>query len=406
LILAVTFQACSGRVSTTPSPTASVGPAETATATASAAAPTSLPSVRFVDAFPDLPQLERPVAMVEVPSQATMLAALQEGRIVSFPNEPGTGTLSTVLDWRQKTSRGGNEEGLLGLALDPDFARNGYLYAYYSASAGPRRTVLSRFVTRGSGASLKADPTSEMVLLEVPQPFSNHNGGSLMFGPDGMLYLGLGDGGSAGDPNGNGQDLKNNLLGSIIRIDVRGATAEKPYAIPPDNPFARATDGTRRETWAYGLRNPWRFSFDRQTGLLVAGDVGQDSFEEIDVIKKGGNYGWNIMEGDHCYKPARGCDQTGLGLPVVVYPHENGACSVTGGYVYRGQAVKGLQGAYIYADYCSGAVWAIPSFSSNGVHAQPVQLRAKGPEVSSFAEDEAGELYLLSFDGRVYRIAS
>jgi len=331
-----------------------------------------------------------------------MLVALQDGRVVSFPKDAKASDVVTVLDWREKTSRQGNEEGLLGLALDPRFEENGYLYVYYSAKGGPRRTVLSRFKTAGAGSQLKVDPASELVILEIPQPFPNHKGGCLAFGPDGMLYLGLGDGGDAGDPNGNGQDLKNNLLGSIIRIDVRGATKEKPYVIPEDNPFAHATDGTRRETWAYGLRNPWRFSFDRQSGLLIAGDVGQDELEEIDFIVKGGNYGWNIMEGSRCYKPKEGCRTDGLQPPVVEYRHEAGACSVTGGYVYRGRAVTALQSAYIYGDFCIGAVWEIPAIGSNSVRPRAVQLVPKGPEIASFAVDQDGELYILSFDGRIY----
>jgi glucose/arabinose dehydrogenase len=366
--------------------------------------PGAVPAVTLEDAFPSLPDLDRPLVMLQIPGEARMLVVLQDGRIVSFAKDAKAVDVQTVLDWREKTSRDGNEEGLLGLALDPRFGENGYLYVYYSAKDGARRTVLSRFKTSGAGSKLRVDAASELVILEIPQPFSNHKGGCLVFGPDGMLYLGLGDGGDLGDPNGNGQDLKNNLLGSIIRIDVRGATKEKPYTIPKDNPFANATDGTRGETWAYGLRNPWRFSFDRQTGLLIVADVGEEELEEIDVIAKGGNYGWNIMEGSQCFKPQTGCQTDGLSLPIAEYRHEDDACSVTGGYVYRGRAVKELLGAYLYGDFCSGAVWAIPAIGSNSVRPRAVQLRSKGPEIASFAVDQDGELYILSFDGRIYAV--
>ncbi|MGH2631866.1 MAG: PQQ-dependent sugar dehydrogenase, partial [Tepidiformaceae bacterium] len=282
---------------------------------------------------------------------------------------------------------------------------NGYIYIYYAAAGGERRTVLSRLHTTGTGASLKADPASELILLQIPQPFGNHKGGELVFGPDGMLYLGLGDGGSEGDPNGNGQDTKTNLLASIIRIDVRDASKEHPYAIPPDNPFATSPGGTKPETWAYGLRNPWRFSFDAKTGELWAGEVGQNKYEEVDIIEPGKNYGWNIMEGFHCYKPSSGCDQSGLTLPVIEYPHSDGACSITGGYVYRGTAIPALDGAYVYADYCSGRVSAFPTQGAAPGSKPPVTaLRDSGTSVTSLAQDNAGELYLLEEDGKIYRM--
>lgn len=343
--------------------------------------------------------------MVQVPGQERMLVALQDGRVLSFAMAPAPGTLSTVLDHRQKTSRDGNEEGLLGMILDPAFDRNGFLYAYYSAVGGARRTVLSRFSTAGTGENLRVDPASELQILEVPQPYPNHKGGALAFGPDGMLYLGLGDGGSGGDPQGNGQDITRNLLGSIIRIDVRNATKERPYTAPPDNPFASGAGGARKETWAYGLRNPWRFSFDRETGGMWAGDVGQNAREEIDLIEKGRNYGWNVMEGVSCYRPANGCSREGLTLPVADYAQDGGGCSVTGGYVYRGKALPALRGWYVYADFCSGAAWAFDTQGATHGSNPPVTvLRASGPSIASFAEDSAGELYVLCFDGKIYRL--
>ncbi len=380
-------------------------PASSPTAAANSGSPTATPIVvGFEAAFPRLPKLDRPTAMVEVPGRR-MLVTLQDGRIVSFANDPAAADLTTALDQRAKTSRDDNEEGLLGLALDPDFGRNGFLYVYYSVKPGERRTVLARLKTSGSGTSLAVDAASELILLTVPEPFGNHKGGEVVFGPDGMLYLGLGDGGSGGDPQGNGQDLKKNLLASIIRIDVRGATAERPYAIPPDNPFATLSDGSKRETWAYGLRNPWRFSFDRQTGQLWAGDVGQGAREEIDIIEKGKNYGWNVMEGFSCFKPQKDCPRDGLELPVLDYDHSDGNCSVTGGYVYRGSAAPSVKGAYIYGDFCTGAVWAIPSTATAGQRPEPRTILKKGPQISSFAEDVAGEIYLLGFDGKIYRLA-
>jgi glucose/arabinose dehydrogenase len=252
--------------------------------------------VTFAVAFPKLPDLERPVVMLEIPGQNRMLVALQDGRVVSFEKSASADSVETVLDNTDKTSRGGNEEGLLGMTLDPDFERNGYVYLYYNLRPGERRTQISRFESSGTGADFRMDAESELPLLTVPQPFANHNGGQLSFGPDGMLYLGLGDGGSQRDPSGNGQDLTRNLLGSIIRIDVRGATAARPYQIPPDNPFADGRGGAKPETWAYGLRNPWRFSWDPVTGGMISADVGQNEWKRS-LIEEGKNYGWNIMEG-------------------------------------------------------------------------------------------------------------
>ena len=399
-------------------PTSAATPAQTATAppgstpgTPSGSATTGPPTavaanVKFPLAFPNLPALKRMTNLLQVPGQQSMLVTLQDGEILQFADDPNVSTTTTVLDWRSKTSTDNNEEGLLGLAFDPAFATNGYIYIYYSAAGGDRRTVLSRLHATGSGASLKPDPSSELILLQIPQPFGNHKGGELVFGPDGMLYLGLGDGGSEGDPNGNGQDVTNNLLASIIRIDVRNASKDHPYAIPPDNPFASGSGG-RPETWAYGLRNPWRFSFDSRTGELWAGDVGQNTYEEVDIVQAGKNYGWNIMEGFHCYKPSSGCDQSGLTLPVIEYQHSDGACSITGGYVYRGAAIPALDGAYVYADYCTGKVSAFPTAGAAPGSKPPVTtLRGSGTSVTSLAQDTSGELYLLEEDGKIYRMAA
>ena len=295
---------------------------------------------------------------------------------------------------------GGSEQGLLGLAFDPAYATNGRIVVHYTDAAG--NTRVSTFA-RSSGDPDLADPASEQLVLAAEQPFPNHNGGQLLFGPDGDLYLGLGDGGSAGDPLGRGQDLTD-LLGSILRLDIRTTS---PYAIPADNPFADRTD-VRPEVWSYGLRNPWRFSFDRVTGDLYVGDVGQSAWEEVDVSPaadgagKATNFGWNIMEGKHCYA-ASSCDQSGLTLPVLEYGHGQG-CSVTGGYVYRGTAIPAIQGYYFYGDYCGGWVRSFRYQSGEAVDAFQWPTLAPGGSITSFGEDAAGELYVTSADGRVFRI--
>ena len=326
-----------------------------------------------------------------------MLVVSQDGQVFSFPKDAAAAELTPVLDWRAQTSRDGNEEGLLGLALSPEFEMNGEVYLYYSASQGVRRSVVSRFATTGTAAELRIDPASEQVLLEVPQPFPNHNGGHIEFGPDGFLYVGLGDGGSGGDPQGHGQNLST-LLGSMLRIDVSGGGA---YTVPADNPFT-ADASAPPEAWAYGLRNPWRFSFDRETGELWAGDVGQSAWEEINILRAGGNYGWATMEGFECYGAAS-CDQSDLEMPVVAYGHAGNGCSVTGGYVARGEGMGVLNGYYVYGDFCSGRTWALNAADAE-FGAEPVMLQSEGPNISSFAEDLDGQLYMLAFDGRIYRV--
>jgi glucose/arabinose dehydrogenase len=300
------------------------------------------------------------------------------------------------LDLSSEVSNGG-EQGLLGLAFYPDYATTRRFIVHYTDVAG--NTVLSRFQT--SDDPDRADPASGQIILTQVQPFSNHNGGQILFGPDGFLYLGLGDGGSGGDPDNRGQDLSD-LLGSILRIDVRNG---EPYAIPADNPFAQSA---APEIWSYGLRNPWRFSFDRATGDLYIADVGQNQWEEINVAPpsegagRGANYGWSIMEGSHCFRES-GCDRAGLTLPALEYDHSEG-CSVTGGYVYRGSAVPALQGHYFYGDYCQG--WVRSFRYSDGSVTFPTSWPslAPGGPILSFGEDAAGELYVLEQGGRVLRM--
>lgn len=278
----------------------------------------------------------------------------------------------------------GNEMGLLGMAFHPDFEQNGFFYVNYTGEGG--HTRISRFHATGD----TADPASETVLMVIDQPFSNHNGGAVVFGPDGYLYLGLGDGGAAGDPFKNGQNTSA-LLGKILRIDVNKGD---PYSAPADNPFGN-------EVWAYGLRNPWRMSFDRATGDLWIGDVGQNQYEEIDYLPAGSpggaNFGWSLMEGLHGYDGEAG---PGLLLPAVEYSHAQG-CSVTGGYVYRGSMPE-WNGIYLYGDYCSGKVWGL--ILSNGQWQSQVLFEA-GVTITSFGEDETGELYLTSDNGGVYILA-
>ena len=335
-----------------------------------------------------------------------IFVVLKAGRIVVFPNDTDASEAKPFLDIRAQVDDSGWEEGLLGLTFDPNFASNGYFYLNYTTSS--QHTVISRFST-DPGDPNRADPDSELVLLRVEQPFDNHNGGALAFGPDGYLYVGLGDGGALGDPSGNGQNLST-LLGKMLRIDVSRASEAAPYRIPPDNPFTASEQ--RKEIWAYGLRNPWRFSFDRTTGALWVGDVGEVNFEEIDIILPGRNYGWNRMEGLHCHpRGITRCDQTGLEMPVFEYPHPTdesrfGFCAaVIGGSVYRGSRFPSLYGAYVYADHCSGEIWAL-RFDDEEVteHLLVNSGSAMTNFISSLGEDEAGEIYILSFDERIYRL--
>jgi glucose/arabinose dehydrogenase len=299
------------------------------------------------DPFPFL-SFNRPLFLTHAGDGTDRLFVVQQdGFIKVFPNDSTTLTSQTFLNVSAKISSPGAEEGLLGLAFHPQYASNGYFFINYTAP-NPLRTVISRF-------HVSADPsvadTAEQVILEMLQPYSNHNGGMIAFGPDGYLYIGTGDGGGAGDSLNNAQSLST-LLGKILRIDISASTPGSPYKIPGDNPFKGNLNGYREEIWAYGFRNPWRFSFDRLTGKLWAGDVGQGAREEVDIVEKGKNYGWHTMEGFACYSPSTGCDTSGLTLPVLDYNHSVGY-SITGGYVYHGSARPELEGAYIYGDFGS-----------------------------------------------------
>ena len=327
-----------------------------------------------------------------------LFLVLQEGQIIVFQNNDDVESLIVFLDIRDRVDDSENEEGLLGLAFDPHYESNGYFYVHYTASS-PARSIISRFSVTVDDQQ-KADIESELVILQINQPYDNHNGGHIAFGPDGYLYIGLGDGGNGGDPHGNGQNNRT-LLGTILRIDVSDSSEQKKYGIPPDNPFA-GLKYEKNEIWAYGLRNPWRFSFDEETGLLWVGDVGQNKFEEIDIVEKGGNYGWNVLEGFHCYSDSTSsCDSEEFEAPIIEYDRDEG-CSVTGGYVYRGSIFNFLYGSYIYGDFCSGLIWAL---NYDGTKIVDVTILVDSDLIiSSFGEDEEGELYILSFDNKIYRL--
>lgn len=313
----------------------------------------------------------------------------QQGRVRIVRN--GVLSPTPFLDITGQVTSGG-EQGLLGLAFPPGFAARGSFYVNYTDTTGVGNTVIARFPL--SADPDRADPSGESRLLTITQPFTNHNGGQLAFGPDGHLYIASGDGGSGGDPLGNGQNTAS-LLGKILRIDVLSGTA--PYAIPAGNPFGN-------EVWSYGLRNPWRFSFDRLTGDIYVADVGQNEVEEVNFVAAGSgagvNYGWNIMEGDQCFAdPA--CSSAGLTLPVAQYLHVDGNCAVTGGYVYRGSN-PALRGVYFYGDFCSGRIWGLVR---NGTSWENRVLLDTTLSISAFGEDESGELYLVDHTGgELYRI--
>ncbi|MGZ4902106.1 MAG: PQQ-dependent sugar dehydrogenase [Halobacteriota archaeon] len=348
-------------------------------------------------AFPYL-HFTNPVGIYNAGNGSNQLFVVEQaGTIKVFENDPNVNTAATFLDISDRV-RSGGELGLLGLAFDPHFNENGYFYVYYTAD-NPLRSVISRFsVSHGNGT--QADKNSEAIVLQVGQPFTNHKGGQIAFGPDGYLYIALGDGGSEGDPLGNGQN-RSTLLGSILRIDVNAASGGLNYSIPRDNPFVGNTKGYREEIYAYGLRNPWRFSFDPTTNRLWAGDVGQDRFEEIDIIENGENYGWNVMEGYSCYSPPSGCNQTGLTLPIWEYNHRLGD-AIIGGFFYRGSAFPDLVGAYIYGDYGSGRIWAL--WHNDTGMPKNIELADTNLQISSFGIDQRNELYVCAFDGNIYQL--
>lgn len=358
--------------------------------------PVNVPLVRTRDAFPNL-TFNDPVDIASA-GNGRLFIVERDGIIRVVNNDPAATTAPVFLDIRSRVSAGG-ETGLLGLAFHPNYAQNGFFYVNYTHDQdGTLVTRIARF--RVSGNPNAADPNSELILLTVTQPFGNHNAGDLAFGPDGYLYVPLGDGGSGGDPDNRAQNL-NDLLGKILRLDVDRSSSGNNYAIPADNPFV-GQDG-RDEIWAYGVRNPWRISFDRQTGDLYTADVGQNAWEEVSLQPAdspgGENYGWRLKEGTHCFNPGSNCDPGGLTEPIHEYAHANGRCSITGGFVYRGQQFPTLQGWYLFADFCSGELFGL----APGTHS-PVRFAATGGRITTFGEDDSGELLFATLSGTIHRV--
>jgi len=375
--------------SPTPVPTASTGTCAAGTPVPGTPALTTVLVARGLSSPLDLQAVPGDRSRLLVVEQPGRIRVIRDGNLVGTPFLDISGRLTS-----------GGERGLLGLALHPGYAQNGRFFVNYTDRNGNTRVV----EFRGSPGTDTADAASERLLLAVDQPFANHNGGGLSFGNDGMLYIGLGDGGSGGDPFRNGQNLGTHL-GKMLRIDVDRGT---PYAVPADNPFV-STAGARPEIWAYGLRNPWRFAFDRTTGDLFIADVGQGDWEEIDVgvaSRRGGeNYGWNVTEGTHCFSPSSGCSTAGITPPVLEYDHGQG-CSVTGGVVYRGCRLPGYQGTYFYSDYCTHFVRSFRLDGGRVTDARDwtVALGRGLNSPTSFGVDADGEAYIVDQDGEVYRI--
>ena len=420
LILLVGVMLASGCASSgnppAPTPIATSNPASTVTLTATAtpqAQPATQPTITTEATSMSRPVLNAQPRTFEIdltpiveggltrPTYVThagddrLFIVEQPGRIRIFKN--GELLAQPFLDITDKVTIDGNEQGLLSVAFHPDYKNNGQFFVDYTRQKDGA-TVIERY-TASSGDPDRADDQSGKVILTIAQPEANHNGGLIKFGPDGYLYVGMGDGGGQGDRHGsigNGQD-RNSLLGKLLRIDV---TNQDTFAIPPTNPF-------NTEVWAYGLRNPWRFSFDRSTGDLYIADVGQNTYEEVNVqaaASAGGeNYGWRIMEGLHCFNPQEGCDQAGLVLPIAEYSHDVGGCSITGGYVYRGLQYPALDGAYFFADYCTGYIW---SLQRNGDQWLMTKRLESGLQISSFGEDVNGEIYVINHGGAVYQLVA
>lgn len=353
---------------------------------------------RTTPAFPQA-TFDQMTGMHWIPGSANEAVILTKAGVAYKINTAEASATPTVfLDVTSKMiPQPADEEGLLGLAFAPDYATSGRFFVHYTAEGGgpvrpdgqARQSRISRFVARGG----VGDVASEVIVLEQPQPFANHNGGAIAFGPDGFLYIGLGDGGSGGDPQGNAQRL-DTLLGKILRIDVSG----DGYTVPATNPFVGLV-GARTEIFAYGFRNPWQLSFDTATGQLWAGDVGQENTEEVNVVVAGGNYGWNRLEGSQCFN-SDVCDAANTVLPAAEYTHEFG-CSVTGGFVYRGAQMPELQGWYVYGDFCSGRLWAV---NVEGERKTPIPIADTGRTIAAFAQDPAGEVYIVTFNNVIERI--
>jgi glucose/arabinose dehydrogenase len=367
-------------------------------------------SIRLEQVFTNL-SFNQPLAMLQAPADNSRWMVVERpGRVRTFSNTPDVSTFATdFIDIRTRVSTAG-EGGLLGMAFHPDFAANGQVFLSWTRTGNPLISIISRFNAITGATAL--DISSELEILRLNQDFSNHNGGHIAFGPDGFLYIGFGDGGGAGDPRERAQDTSN-LPGAMLRLDVSASTAASPYTIPNDNPFAanpvhcsadpNVNTGNCPEIYAWGLRNPWRWSFDAATGALWAGDVGQNSWEEVDRIVNGGNYGWDIREGAHCHEPAINCSTAGLTDPVAEYGHALGN-SITGGYVYRGSSVPGLAGSYVFGDFGSGRIWRLQE--NAGGRFTLDELIDSSLSISSFGQGNDGELYVTDIaGGGLYRVA-
>ena len=344
---------------------------------------------------------EQPLFLAQAPNDSVHFYVLEKKGIIYRLQSTASGSWqkSVFLDISQDVDAGASESGMLSMVFDPDYTTNGYVYVSYTASPAASKNAdvalesrLVRFTVSKTGTSL--DKSSQKIILTQDQPYANHNGGHLAFSPDGYLMWGLGDGGSGGDPHGNGQN-SNTLLGSLLRLDVK----KLPYAIPPTNPYAKG--GGRAEIFAIGLRNPWRFSFDRSSGQLWLADVGQNAWEEVDLVNVGDNLGWNGKEGKHCYVHDL-CENSHFKDPILEYDHGAGNCSITGGYVYRGKAYPELHGWYFYGDFCSGKLSVISQSEDGSYHARHVF--DSGLNIASFAEDNDGELYIIHLGGSIHRI--
>ena len=348
-------------------------------------------------AYPNL-TFERPIYFAAAnDASGEVYVVEQAGKILIFTDSAETTSADVFLDLSELVNAGGQEQGLLGLAFHPNYTDNGYFYVNYTDENG---TIIARY-TRDSNDTRKADPLSGVVMLSFDQPYANHNGGQLAFGPGGYLYIATGDGGSGGDPENNAQNLTN-LLGKILRIDVDTQNGGMMYAIPSDNPFFGNDEGNRAEIFAYGLRNPWRFSFDSEGTLWVA-DVGQGQYEEIDHVVSGGNYGWSVKEGFEDYETVEGIDTAELIDPIHAYDHSVGTC-ITGGYVYEGSVLPELQGTYIYGDYVSGRIWALWIPEDGGFHSEVVN--DSDLNISSFGLTADGEIRIVDYSGQIYKISA
>lgn len=402
-LAALLLVGCSSPI-VSPSPEASPSaPGASSAPSVTPAPPSPSPTVGTLEGIrlePIVFKLADPIGVTNAGDGSGRLFVNERDGRIRVINADGTLREADFVDLSDRVEAGG-EQGLLGVAFHPDFAANGRLFVHYSR-AGDGATVVSELTASPDRA--RADPASERVVLTLGQPFANHNGGEIAFGPDGYLYVGLGDGGSGDDPFGNGQN-RQTLLGKILRIDVDGTPAAgKAYAIPEGNPYAPggiAPGAGLPEIWAYGLRNPWRFSFDRATGDLYIGDVGQNAWEEIDrqpADSVGGeNYGWDLFEGTRC---SDNCGSIAAVPPVAEYGHDAG-CSVTGGYLYRGAQQPNLVGTYLFGDYCSGTIWTLSGTES----VNPRQLAETGLQITAFGEGEDGEVYLVDLgDGGLYRV--